>query len=105
MSHSGTSDVRGQPSDSYLACPSRSRRNLACRFPAHLVTIIGSQSDHGGITRMTGSTPGLCRPRRRWLYALFGSAVMALGLLSRSEFLSLTPFLAKYAGDALWALL
>jgi hypothetical protein len=54
---------------------------------------------------MTKTNPGLRSPRRRWLYALAGSAVIALGLLSRSEFLSLPPFLAKYGADALWALL
>src|SRR5262245_7367678 len=54
---------------------------------------------------MASSTPGTCEPRSRWLYALLGSAGIALGLLSRSEFLSLPAFLAKYAGDALCALL
>lgn len=31
--------------------------------------------------------------------------VIACGLASRSEFIGLPPFFAKYAGDALWALM
>jgi hypothetical protein len=45
------------------------------------------------------------RRRSRLVYACFGLAVMALGLLSRSDWVRLPPFLAEYAGDALWALL
>jgi hypothetical protein len=31
--------------------------------------------------------------------------IVATGLAARSEWLGLTPFLAKYAGDALWAIM
>src|SRR5262245_22673855 len=43
--------------------------------------------------------------RRRLVYVLFGAVVVGLGLGSRWEALGLPPFVAKYAGDALWALL
>jgi hypothetical protein len=43
--------------------------------------------------------------RRRWRYAAAGTLVIAAGLTSRSDWLSLPPFFAKYGGDALWALL
>jgi hypothetical protein len=43
--------------------------------------------------------------RRRWRYAAAGALVIAAGLASRSDWLSLPPFFAKYGGDALWALL
>jgi hypothetical protein len=39
------------------------------------------------------------------VYALAGSIVIGLGLGSRWETMALPPFVAKYAGDALWALL
>lgn len=43
--------------------------------------------------------------RRRLTYALCGLAVTALGLAWRSGPVSLSPFVAKYGADALWALL
>ena len=43
--------------------------------------------------------------RHRGLYALWIILVIGLGLGSRAEILDLSPFVAKYAGDALWALL
>jgi len=50
----------------------------------------------------------MCPPdiaRSRAWYALLIVAVMAVGLVWRSHWLPLTPFLSKYGGDALWALL
>jgi hypothetical protein len=43
--------------------------------------------------------------RHRGLYALWTAAVICAGLSSRSEWLTLPPFWAKYSGDALWALM
>ncbi len=43
--------------------------------------------------------------RNRLVYALLGLLVIGLGLLSRSHWLPLSDFIAKYAGDALWAFL
>jgi uncharacterized protein (DUF1810 family) len=43
--------------------------------------------------------------RRRSLYAAWTAVVICAGLASRSDFVGLPPFLAKYAGDALWALM
>jgi threonine/homoserine efflux transporter RhtA len=43
--------------------------------------------------------------RHRGLYALLIAVVIGLGLATRSEHLSLSAFLSKYAGDALWALM
>jgi hypothetical protein len=43
--------------------------------------------------------------RNRLVYALLGLVVIGLGLLSRSNWLPLSAFVAKYSGDALWALL
>ena len=43
--------------------------------------------------------------RNRLLYALAGVAVIGLGLVWRSRWLSLPSFVAKYGGDALWAML
>src|SRR5262249_396268 len=43
--------------------------------------------------------------RRRLVYALMGAVVVCLGLGSRWEQAALPPFVAKYAGHALWALL
>lgn len=43
--------------------------------------------------------------RNRLIYALLIPLVMAGGLLWRSRLVSLSPFLTKYGGDALWALL
>jgi hypothetical protein len=43
--------------------------------------------------------------RRRGIYFLWLAAVVCLGLLSRSELVGLSPFWAKYVGDALWALM
>jgi hypothetical protein len=37
--------------------------------------------------------------------AVWVAAVIVCGLLSRSSLLDLPPFFAKYAGDALWALM
>jgi hypothetical protein len=44
-------------------------------------------------------------PGGRIVYALVAAAVVALGLLWRSSFVPLSPFVKKYGGDALWALL
>jgi hypothetical protein len=44
-------------------------------------------------------------PRNRLLYALLVAVVLGSGLIWRSRLLSLTPFLTKYGGDALWALM
>src|SRR4051812_39012091 len=44
-------------------------------------------------------------PRHRGWYALWISVVIGAGLASRSKVLGLPPFCAKYAGDALWALM
>ncbi|MGV3533491.1 MAG: DUF2809 domain-containing protein [Chthoniobacteraceae bacterium] len=41
----------------------------------------------------------------RLRYAAAALCVVALGLLWRSPLLSLSPFLRKYGGDALWALM
>jgi hypothetical protein len=43
--------------------------------------------------------------RNRLVYLLLAVLVMVGGLLWRSRFVSLPPFLTKYGGDALWALL
>jgi Protein of unknown function (DUF2809) len=43
--------------------------------------------------------------RQRWIYVLGGLLVIGLGLGSRSGQVPLSDFMAKYAGDALWALL
>lgn len=43
--------------------------------------------------------------RHRGLYAVWIAIVIVCGLASRSEFVGLPSFFAKYAGDALWALL
>ncbi len=43
--------------------------------------------------------------RNRLVYLLLTVLVMAVGLLWRSRFVSLSPFFTKYGGDALWALL
>lgn len=43
--------------------------------------------------------------RHRGLYALWIAAVICAGLSSRSEWLALPWFWAKYSGDALWALM
>lgn len=54
---------------------------------------------------MGDAEPGPRRGRRaRWLYALAASAVVALGLWSRSDAAGLPWAVAKYAGDALWGL-
>jgi hypothetical protein len=45
------------------------------------------------------------RVRHRGIYALWIVVVICLGLGSRAEALALPPFVAKYAGDALWALM
>ena len=47
-------------------------------------------------------SPTLCL---RLLYATSALATIALGMAWRSHLLPLTPFLAKYGGDALWALM
>ena len=44
-------------------------------------------------------------PRSRVLYAGLMVAVIAVGLLWRSKLVPLTPFVSKYGGDALWALM
>ncbi len=43
--------------------------------------------------------------RSRLLYAALAAGVIALGLLWRSPYLGFSPFIAKYGGSALWALL
>lgn len=43
--------------------------------------------------------------RHRGLYVVWIAGVIGCGLGARSEFLGLPPFFAKYAGDALWALM
>jgi hypothetical protein len=45
------------------------------------------------------------QPRHRGLYAFLIAIVICSGLASRSEASGLPPFFAKYAGDALWALM
>ena len=45
------------------------------------------------------------RPRNRALYVLWIAIVIGAGLASRSKVLALPPFVAKYVGDALWALM
>jgi hypothetical protein len=44
-------------------------------------------------------------PRDRLRYALLGLVVIALGLGVRAPGVPVSSFVAKYAGDALWALL
>lgn len=46
-----------------------------------------------------------CSPRSRLVYFIWLAFVICAGLASRSRILSLPPFLAKYAGDALWAMM
>ena len=48
-------------------------------------------------------TPSLLRNRA--LYAVLALAVIAAGLLWRASFMPLPPSVAKYGGDALWALM
>lgn len=43
--------------------------------------------------------------QRRIIYALTSILTVAIGLLWRSHLFPLSPFLRKYGGDALWALL
>ena len=43
--------------------------------------------------------------RGRLTYGFLVLLVIAAGLLLRSSFLSVPPFLSKYGGDALWALM
>ena len=43
-------------------------------------------------------------PRNRFRYAVSVALVIALGLLWRSPMLILPPFITKYGGDALWAI-
>ena len=43
--------------------------------------------------------------RNRLLYAVLAVAVVAAGLLWRSSIMPMPPFLSKYGGDALWALM
>jgi hypothetical protein len=45
------------------------------------------------------------QPRHRGFYALLIAIVICAGTASRSETVGLPPFVAKYAGDALWALM
>lgn len=50
--------------------------------------------------------PARCRAaRHRGLYTFWIAVVIGLGLGSRSETIALPLFAAKYAGDALWALM
>lgn len=43
--------------------------------------------------------------RSRVLHAVLAFAVVAVGLLWRSDFMPLPPFFSKYGGDALWSLM
>ena len=43
--------------------------------------------------------------RSRTVYAIAGVVTVGLGLVWRSSLLPISPFLRKYGGDALWALL
>lgn len=43
--------------------------------------------------------------RNRVFYAVLALAVVAAGLLWRSDIMPLPPILSKYGGDALWALM
>jgi hypothetical protein len=43
--------------------------------------------------------------RHRGIYLLLVCVVIACGLGSRSEIVALSPFFAKYVGNALWALM
>jgi len=43
--------------------------------------------------------------RSRIVYAISGVVTVGLGLIWRSSLLPISPFLKKYGGDALWALL
>lgn len=43
--------------------------------------------------------------RSRILYAVLAFAVIGAGLLWRASFMPLPPFLSKYGGDALWAMM
>jgi hypothetical protein len=45
------------------------------------------------------------RTRSRTVYAISAVATVGLGLIWRSSLLPISPFLRKYGGDALWALL
>lgn len=45
------------------------------------------------------------KSRSRPLYALLIVLVIGAGLLWRSRFMPVPPFLTKYGGDALWALM
>ena len=49
--------------------------------------------------------PAPQRARNRLLYALLAVAVVAAGLLWRSDFIPLPPWLSNNGGDALWALM
>lgn len=44
-------------------------------------------------------------PQHRTAYAISAGVIVALGLLWRSHLLPVSPFMRKYGGDALWALL
>lgn len=44
-------------------------------------------------------------PRSRALYVLLAGLTVLAGLVWRSRFLPLTPFLFKYGGDALWSMM
>ena len=45
------------------------------------------------------------KTRNRIVYAIASVVTVGLGLIWRSSLLPLSPFLIKYGGDALWALL
>ncbi|MEA3213437.1 MAG: hypothetical protein QOE70_6494 [Chthoniobacter sp.] len=44
-------------------------------------------------------------PRRRVRYAVLAILVVALGMLWRSRLVAFSPFLIKYGGDVLWAMM
>lgn len=54
---------------------------------------------------MAATHPKTAHFRLRTAYAVIAILVICLGLLWRSRFFGLPPFVAKYGGDALWSLL
>src|SRR5437868_2742051 len=43
--------------------------------------------------------------RNRFLYLILSAGVIGLGLVWRSPLLAFSPFISKYGGDSLWAVL
>ncbi len=50
-------------------------------------------------------TRNVSMSRKWWLYLIWLVLSMAAGLLWRSRLVPLTPFLFKYGGDAIWAMM